>query len=152
MTELWGLVSAGTLVGALVGVLLGEGTAIAYDQREKRIRERERRERAADSLRRELGAIDDAIDAYRSADGPPNVPFTTGAYESCVASGTFALFDADVQQRVSETYGTVTRARAVQDQLQARWYDDDTARLEREFATVLARLEEDVEATRGELS
>lgn len=107
-----------SFAGTLFGVLIGESIAIGYDRYRLRQDEAERRSRAAASMRSELSRLGTALAAYRDGERD-RVIYPTAAYRSSVASGSFALFDADVQDRVATVYALAEEAAERQRELRA---------------------------------
>lgn len=141
-----------TLVGSLAGVLTGEFVSILWDRHLERARETGRRERTSDSMCSELRSIADDIEHRDpNEEVAPDLALPTGAYRSSVSSGSFALLDSDVQDVVSDVYGTVERARASQEQLrQAALLGDGSGEhvsdVELQFGEHLTELERTIPA------
>lgn len=128
-----------SFAGTLAGVLLAESIAIGYDRYSQWRSAAERRARAADSMGNELSRMASALEAYRDGERDWTV-HPTAAYRSSVASGSFALLDVAVQDRVATAYGVAEAAAERQRDLRAatRAGETDPGTL-RELRRALAR-------------
>lgn len=147
---------AWNLIGAFVGVFLGQLLTMWWDRRKERARKEDSRRTTEKSILEELKQVQRNVAACESS-RVPDIAYPTGAYRSGVASGRFALLDQDDQLAVSEVYGAIERAEQDQEQLRrARsetdvdteyvrqlqfQFDDRIEALEDEIPDVIRRLE-----------
>lgn len=134
-----------SFAGTLFGVLIGESIAIGYDRYRKRQHATQRRSRAAASMLNELSRLGTALEQYQDGERD-RVAYPTAAYRSSVSSGSFALLNAEVQDRVATVYALAEEAAECQRDLRAADRADGTdAETRRELRRAFGRHNDELE-------